>query len=149
MPDAWRALTEDDAGLNNAERAAYRSSLLAQGETDRLPNILDGVTAQVRGAIRSCRSNVLDPDPTTVPESAVHHAGALIRYRLLGHFPGGVSEIRRKEYEDAMTWLRDVAACRYLIEPPGDADDSPAPPKAGPSFTRPTLTQKRTDADGA
>jgi hypothetical protein len=146
---SWRQLTEDDAGLNQAERAAYRSSLLGQGESDRLPTILTSVAMEIRGAVRSCRSNMLSTDPLLVPESAIHHAGALIRYRLMSHFPGGASETRRKEYEDARQWLRDVAACRYLIEPPGDADESPAPPKAGPKFSRPTLTQSRRDADGA
>lgn len=149
MSDSWRALTADDVGLNNAERAAYRASLLPDGETDRLPDILTAVTAQIRGAVRSCRSNVLDPDPTTVPESSVIYAGAIARYRLMAHFPGGVSSARETEYKEAVQWLRDVAACRYLIEPPGDADDSPAPSKAGPRFTSPTLTQKRSDADGA
>lgn len=145
----WRRLTELDAGLNAAERGAYRSSLLGEGETDRLPGILSSVALQIRGAIRSFRDNVLDEDAEAVPESAVHHAGALIRYRLLSHFPGGASEPRRKEYEDALTWLRDVAAGRFLIEAPDSAPEAKAPHRVRPAFTRPKLSQRREDASGS
>lgn len=146
--NAWRAITEDDIALNDSELTAYRASLLKSGESDRLPTILSQVTGQVRGAIRSNRSNVLDPDPDTLPESAIFYASALVRYRLISHFPGGIGTAREAEYKEALQWLRDVAAGRYLVESPGEADDTPAPPKAGPKFTSPTLTQTRDDANG-
>lgn len=149
MAEAWITLTEDSLGLNSAEDTAFRTYLLKTGETDRLTQILEDVSYMIRSAIRSCRSNQLDPDPTTIPRSALFHAGAIARYRLMSNFPGGVSEPRRKEYEDAIQWTRDVAAGRYLIEGPGDADDTPAPPKARPSFSTPTLTQRREDASGS
>lgn len=149
MPSSWIALTPADIGLNNAESTAYRESLLAPGATDRLPAIIKSVTMQIRSAIRSCRSNIIDTDPTTLPESAIHHAGAIARYRLMSHFPGGVTGPRETEYKEATTWLRDVASCRYLVEPPGDSDGTAASPKARPSFVNPTLTQRREDAQGS
>lgn len=148
MADSWIALTEDHVSLNAAERTAYRESLLAQGETDRLPAILKSIVMQVRGAVRSCRDNSLSPDPDLIPESAAYYAGALARYRLMSHFPGGVSAAREAEYKEAIQWLRDVAACRYRIEAPGVSDGAKAPPSARPAFSTPTRTQSREQADG-
>lgn len=149
MSDSWIALTEDHVALNAAERTAYRESLLAAGETDRLPAILKSIVMQVRGAIRSCRDNTLSDDPDLIPESAAYYAGALARYRLMSHFPGGVSAAQEAEYKEAIQWLRDVAACRYRIESPGVSDGAKAPTAAGPRFTAPNLTQSRAKADGA
>jgi phage gp36-like protein len=148
MPESWTTLTEDSLGLNSAEDNAYRTSLLKPGETDRLTKIIEDVVYLVRSAVRSNRSNTLDPDPTTIPRSMVFHAAAIARYRLMSNFPGGVSEPRRKEYEDAQAFLRQVQKGEFLIEGPGPADESPAPPKAGPRFTSPTLTQDRGKAIG-
>jgi hypothetical protein len=148
MPESWIALTEDHVGLNNAERTAYRESLLASGATDRLPQILKDVVMQVRGAVRSCRNNVLAPDPDLIPESAVYYAGAIARYRLMTNFPGGISEARTQEYKDALAWLKDVAACRFVIESPGLSEEAETPRKARPSFTTPTPTQGRDQANG-
>ena len=145
----WRALTEDDIGLNNAERSAYRERLLADDKTDRLPEILKQVTMQVRGAVRSCRDNVLDTDPDTVPESSTYYAGAIARYRLMSNFPGGVSESRTAEYKEALAWLKDVMACRFVIEQPGPDDETESPRKARPKFTTATPTQGRDQANGS
>jgi phage gp36-like protein len=149
MPEAWTTLTADSLGLNSAEDTAYRTSLLKPGETDRLPQILEDVTYLVRSAIRSHRSNRLDPDPDTLPRSAVFYAASIARYRLMSNFPGGISEARRKEYDDAQAWLRQVQKGEFLIEGPGEADDTPAPPKARPSISKPNLTQRREDASGS
>lgn len=149
MPESWIPLTEDHLGLNNAETQAYREAHLRDNQADRLPDILKQVVMQVRGAVRSCRSNQLSPDPDLIPESATYYAGAIARYRLMSSFPGGVSTPRQEEYKEAIAWLRDVAACRFLIESPGESDDTPAPIKAGPRITRPTLTQRREDAQGS
>lgn len=149
MPESWINLDAKRIGLNNAELTAYRTSLLAEDATDRLPQILKDVTMQVRQAVRSCRDNKLDPDPDTIPESAAYYAGAIARYRLMSNFPGKIDEARSQEYKDAMAWLKDVAACRFLIEAPGESDDAPAPAKAGPKFTTPSPTQGRKQANGS
>ena len=149
MPEAWITLTEDNLSLNSGEETAYRTALLRSGESDRLTQILSDVTYMIRSAIRSARSNRLDEDPETIPRSALFHAASLARYRLMSAFPGGVSEMRRKEYEEANQWLRDVAAGRYLIEAPGEANEDAAPPKARPRMTRPNLSQRREDARGS
>jgi hypothetical protein len=144
----WIALTEKHIGLNNAEQVAYREALLRPGESDRLEEIVTAVVGKVRGAIRSNRDNRLDPDGTLIPASAAAYAGALVRYELLANFVGNISEPRTKQWEAAERWLRDVAAGRYLIEPPSEEADVLAPPKAGPRFTKPNLTQRREDAQG-
>jgi phage gp36-like protein len=70
----------------------------------------------------------------------------IARYRL---WSDAASDEVVRRYEQAYTWLRDVAACRFLIESPGESDDTPAPAKAGPRTSRPTLTQRREDAQGS
>ena len=70
----WIALTEKHIGLNNAEQVAYREALLRTGETDRLAEIITAAVDKVRGAIRSNRSNRLDPDATLIPASAAAYA---------------------------------------------------------------------------
>ena len=149
MPESWIALTEDHVGLNNAERTAYRESLLRDDQSDRLVQILKEVVMQVRGAVRSCRNNVLAPDPDLIPESAAYYAGSIARYRLMTNFPGGISAERAQEYKDAITWLKDVAACKFVIESPGLSEEAGAPRKARPSFTTPTPTQGRDQANGS
>lgn len=145
----WQTLTAADIGLNHSEEKRYRESLLARGEADRLPGILASVVAQVRDAIRSARASLLDDDATTIPAGAVIHAGAIARYRLMGHFPGEISDVRTAEYREALQWLRDVAAGKYKVEPPGTDPAAPAAPAAGPKVSTPTLTQQRDHAAGS
>lgn len=48
-----------------------------------------------------------------VPGNVARIAATIARYRLLGD---AATELARKEYEDARSWLRDVAAGRVQIE---------------------------------
>lgn len=148
MADNWIIPTVDHLGLNSAEAAAYRESLLRSGATDRLPAVQRTVVSRIRGAIRTQRGAELDTDADTIPESALDAYAGLARYKLMAHFPGAISEPRTEEYRDAKQWLRDVAAGRILIEIPGADPDGAAPRRTRPAVSTPALTQRRQDADG-
>jgi hypothetical protein len=128
----WIEITEDDVitRLAGAELTAYQTAALGTGQTDPLPDIITGVVREVRSRVAACRANTLGSG-ATIPDEVLHHALALIRYRLITRLPVGVKEERRKEYEDALAALRDVASCRVTIEQPATASaevvSSPTP----------------------
>lgn len=146
---SWSALTADDvlSGLNNAEKSAYTTKLLADGQTDPIDEIIDQVTAELRGAIRTCGKVELDTVAGTLPPDIHYHAIALVRYRLQTRYTISITEDRRREWQEANSFKRDLANCRYLPEAPDDDPESAAP-KSKPRITTPTLTHERTDADG-
>lgn len=124
MSDTWRALSEDDVrpAMAGPEDAAYREMLLVSGQADPLPAIISQVTMQVRNAIRSCAKNTLHADATFLPEGAIFHAVAIIRYRLLSRFAIGEQDqpgdARTSEYKEALRWLELVRSCKEIIEQP-------------------------------
>jgi hypothetical protein len=124
MSDTWRAIEEDDfwSALSEPEDSAYRERMLVAGQTDPLVQIIAHVTRQFRNAIRSFSGNTLHEDQSFVPEGAIFHAVAMIRYRILGRFAVSsedkASEIRRDEYKEAIDWLKLVRKGDERIEPP-------------------------------
>ena len=56
---------------------------------------------------------------------AVLETLAIIAYRLATRLPLKVSEDRRKQYEDAIAYLRDVAAKKALIETDATGEMAP------------------------
>lgn len=120
---SWIAITTDDVKtrLAGAELTAYQTAALATAQTDPLPEIITAVVNEVRGRVAACAANQLDVDQTTIPDELLHHALAIIRYRLITRLPIAVKEERRKEYDDALAVLRDVAACNFAIEQPATA----------------------------
>lgn len=102
----WQIITSDDVKtrLAGPELAAYSSAALAAGQADPLPAIIAGVAQEVRNGIAQNAQNRL-ADGSTVPAGALHHALAMIRYRLISRLPVKITEERRLEYEDALRWL--------------------------------------------
>lgn len=148
----WTEITESDlqAALNGTESSEYQSALLKAGQTSPLPGIISQVTAEVRGSVRSCRDNTLDPaSESTIPNSLRHHAMAIIRYRLLSGFVGEISAARTEEWRQANRVMEQVRSCSFRIEEPSTAIGEPAPKSVGPSFSTPTRTQSREQANGA
>ena len=127
----WRAITEDDvrAAMAGPEDSAYRERLLVSGQADPLVAIIAQVVVQFRNAIRSCGKNSLHATATFLPEGAIFHAVALIRYRLLSRFAVGSDdqpgEARSNEYREALRWLELVRSCKELVEQPdGDGTET-------------------------
>lgn len=112
----WITLTEDDVltRLAGPELSAYRTAAKASGQADPLPEIISGVVQEARGRVAKAGYTAEDED--AIPEQIKHHVLAIIRYRLVTRLPLEVKESRRKEYEDAMQFLREVAAGDVVLD---------------------------------
>ena len=128
---SWPTITEDDlrSSINVEEDAAIRAAALAVGQGDPYISVKRQITDLFRNAIRSGAGNHLDPDPTTLPASAIFHAVAKIRYRLLTRFCSALlDDDRRTENKEAESWLKEVRRGIEKIEQPGDAPSSGSVP---------------------
>jgi hypothetical protein len=127
---SWRAITEDDirSAMSGPEDTAYRSKLLASGQSDPLVEIIAQVTLEFREAIRTCAANRLHEDGDFLPGASIRHAVAIIRHRLLTRFDvGAVGEARLMEYREATRYLDAVAACKRAVEQPDGTEDARQP----------------------
>lgn len=130
---SWDTISETDvlARLSRQEVEAYRAQPMDGGTDDPLSEIIAGAVAEARGRIAAHSANRLDDTTTTVPDSVVHHLLAIIRYRLLTRLPLRVTEARRKEYEDALDFLKAIARGEVAIEDPdGDGTGESVAPAA-------------------
>lgn len=148
---SWRAITETDvlAVLNGTESTALRGALLASGQTDPLPDLIDQVTNHVRDSIRSCRDNVLDPTDGTVPEACIPAAVDMIVYRLSQRLGRAlpVTDDRREAMKSAEKYFERVASCKMAVEQFG-ADPDTTARTVGPRITGRTRNFTRTTQDG-
>lgn len=131
---SWRAITEDDlrSAINGTEDTAIRTSALSEGQADPYVSVKAQIVALFRGAIRSGSGNTLDEDEETLPEGAIFHAVAKIRFRLLTRFASDLlDDDRRTENKEAESWLNYVRRGVEKIEQPGSAPSAPA----GPAIT--------------
>lgn len=100
-----------------ADEVAQRLSMLPAGALD---TILSDATSMIDGYLASRYTLPL----TSVPASLGANACAIARYKLLGD---SVSEQARDQYVDAVTWLRDIAAGRVVLQEPAPVPgNSPA-----------------------
>lgn len=119
---AWQTLTASDvkASLSGPELTAFSAAALASGQKDPLPGIISQTVEEVRGYIAANASHALEAGET-IPKKLVRAAAVLCRYRLITRLPlnsDALLEQRRREYEDALRLLEQVAAGRYAIEEP-------------------------------
>lgn len=126
----WRAITDDDlrSCISSAEETAFRTKLLAEGQSDPFAQIFQQFTGTFRDAIRTYPTNKLDPDPSFLPEGAITHAVILIRQRLCGRFNvGEQTETRRDEFKEASIYLKGVAKGEPLVEQASATPDVQTP----------------------
>jgi hypothetical protein len=145
----WRAITEDDlrSCLAGPEDTAFRTRLLADGQTDPYGPIIGQVTRSFRDAIRS-GGNELDADPDTLPEGAIFHAVVIARQRLCGRFNvGEQTETRKEEYRAATAYLNRLAEGRERPESPG-APTATNQAMAGPAVNESPRRDGWRDQDG-
>lgn len=122
---AWTTLTADEirTRLSGPELDLVKSAALESGQQDPLPEVIVQVINEVRGYILAYRTNKLGPQET-IPPQLQSAAISIIRWRMAGRVAVGSagsmmqSESRRKEYEDAMAVLKDVAAGKFVVEQP-------------------------------
>jgi len=106
---------------------------------------------EVRGYIAGNPKNVL-AEGETVPEECEDSALALIRFRLCSRLPVSslLTDARKSEKDEALTFLRDVAAGRIaLVQPTSPAaSDEQANATISPTIRAGRRRFSRRDQDG-
>jgi len=118
---AWRAILEADVltQISSDELEALRAAALGDGQADPLQPSINQVTSEVRGYVAACARNELHDTASYVPPSLIRAACVMVVVEIIGRVPGyDVDEGRQKRYDQAVSLMRDVAACRYAIEDP-------------------------------
>lgn len=133
--------------LASAEILAYEAQLLDLGQPDPVAAVLAASSAMVREAIRSHADNVLDPDPAALPEAGIYWAAIIARNRIAARLEDTLPETWRTEYQEAMSWLRDVRAGRVAIESAASSEDASGPTPT-PQISGRTHAYGRTSQDG-
>ncbi|MDD2763483.1 MAG: hypothetical protein PHE83_05855 [Opitutaceae bacterium] len=118
---SWIALTETNVRtkLSGPELSALKTAALASGQTDPLPDIISQIVKEVRGYVAACARNKLG-DGATIPDELEGAAISRIRFELATRLPIAslLTEDRRTANANALSLLRDVAVCRFLIVQP-------------------------------
>lgn len=130
MTYATRTALEDRYG---ADELSQRESMLPAGAVDRA---LADADALINGYCAGRYTVPLSPVPDNVPRLAC----AVARYYLLD---GANTEQSRQDFEDAVSWLKDVAAGRVTLTTAAVAE---TPATGGTPVTR--TKAKQFDADG-
>ena len=132
--------------LTSTEATALSTYLLAEGASDPLTEVVARTCAEVRGYV-AVRYGTAVGEAGTVPEELESAAISVARWRLLTRLAAGraaqvlLTEGRRKEYEDAVVLLRDVAAGKFAIAAPVTQNTEQArPPATGVFGSRTNFT---------
>lgn len=148
---SWITLSESDVitKLSGPEIAAMKTAALQAGQANPLPEVIEQVVKEIRGYVAACASNTLG-EGDTIPDELLGTAISRIRYELATRLPVSslLTEDRRRANEDALTRLRDVAACRFALVQPETAAADQAGGTNSPAITERTRTFSRSDADG-
>ncbi len=134
---SWTLITESDvkAALNNAELEKYRS-IIEDGQADPLQPIIDMVTEEVRGYVRT-RYIVGDAG---IPVALKRSALDIIVYELAKRVVTGSDGQRKNAADDAVTLLQRVADGKHGIPlPTVPTDEQTAAPS--PKWTRRSLCE--------
>lgn len=122
-----------DESFAAAELQALRTLQLEPAQKDVVLEAIKRTTYEVRGYVAAYQGKTVG-EPGTVPEELLSAAIVITRWRLLGRLPvkAFATENRRKEYEDAVAQLRDVASGKFAIGTPEEpAEEQPRPPADG------------------
>ncbi len=142
----WILLSSEhiDGALAAAEVTALRTLQVAPGQADPVAEALDRAAAEVQGYVGT---RYLVDQPGTVPDQLLSAAISIARWRLLGRLPAKIfaTDNRRKEYEDAIAQLRDVAAGKFALSVATEPADEQPRPHAGGAYGN---QDGRLDADG-
>ncbi len=143
----WTEIAESDVitKLSGPEIAAMKTAALQAAQTNPLPGVIAQVVLEIRGYVAACPNNTLG-DGSTIPNELLGAAISRIRFELATRLPVAslLTEDRRAANRDALTLLRDVAACKFLVVQPETADDDQA---GGPAVENVSTTTKRYGRD--
>jgi phage gp36-like protein len=139
---AWTALTAAQVlnDLNNAEVEKYRE-IIADGQSDPLPDILARTTDYVRGFV----GKQVPLDAAGLPPEVLNPAVDIAIYRLCKRVQTSSAEQRKPAADDAEEFLKGVAKGDTAVSP--STGDIVTPQK--PSVEEPNNTFQPGDQDGA
>lgn len=132
---SWIPFTSEhiDESLAAAELSALRTLQLVPGQANPVDEAITRTTYEVRGYVAAYHGTAVG-QPGTIPEELLSAAIAIARWRIIGRLPVKTlaSDNRRKEYEDAIAQLRDVATGKFAISVATEpAEEQPRPPAEG------------------
>lgn len=132
---SWRAITEADllTILDGDEVSLYRERATSDAGVDPISALIENAVNEARDRIRSNRDNVLAAG-STVPAGMIARVLILIRHRLLTVCKISIGEDRRKEYEAAENFFRDVSKGSVAVPQPDDITTEAAAVKARPRY---------------
>jgi hypothetical protein len=149
---SWITLTEADVltRLSGPELAALKTAALQGGQANPLPEVLSQITREVRGYVANCDRNRLG-EGATIPDELESAALSRIRYELATRLPVSslLTPARTQANADALTLLRDTAACRFTLEQPATPSPEVLAAPSRPRITPRARTHRRQDGDGA
>ena len=121
---SWITLTETDiiTKLSGPELAAMKTAALQSGQSSPLPEVISQVVREVRAYVASCNRNTVG-EGATIPDELLGAALIRIRFELATRLPVSslLTEDRRTANSNALTLLRDAAACKFAVEQPANA----------------------------
>jgi hypothetical protein len=149
---SWITLTVADVArkLTGPELEACRTAAIEAAQPDPVPLLIEDAVGKIRGYCATCSRNKLGP-ANTIPERLVDTALVLIRWSALNRMPdvGLTTEARRTEYTDAISLLKEVAACDFTIEAPDSpAGEENSPPPPSPHIIPRPLHRQMADSNG-
>lgn len=144
---AWITLTETDVitKLSGPETAALKTAALQAAQSDPLPEVIEQVIKEIRGYVAACERNTLG-DGETIPDELKGAAISRIRFELATRLPVSslLTEDRRTANANAISMLKDVARCDFLIVQPDTAAEDQA---GGPGIEIVTKTCRKFSRD--
>jgi hypothetical protein len=147
---SWQTITEADVltKLSGPEIAAMKTAALQAAQVSPLPGIITQVVREVRGYVAACDRNTLGAGET-IPDELLGAAISRIRFELATRLPVAslLTEDRRTANANALTMLRDVAACRFQIVVAAAPSDEVVG-GSSPTFNTPTRRFSRNLQDG-
>jgi hypothetical protein len=136
---AWITLTTDH--VVNSLTTQEQSMMTDPSSSVDLANIVQGVTALVRGKVFSWRPNQgLLPValPGTIPDELLGPAISIARFKFLTHLPGTqlITKERSADKDEAYAYLDDVSSGKMIILGPDGATvpSNPADTDGEPYF---------------
>jgi hypothetical protein len=118
---SWITITLSDLLTKWAspEVEAAQTAATATDQPDPVPDVITQVVREVRGYVAACGKNTLGAGET-IPDELLGAALSRIRFECATRLPGGplMDEDRRTANANALSMLRDAAACRIAIVQP-------------------------------
>jgi hypothetical protein len=148
---SWIIIAEADviSKLSGPELAAMKTAALQAAQGDPLPEVIEQVTKEIRGYVAACSDNILG-DGATIPDELLGFAINRIRYELATRLPvpSLLTTARTDANSQAITALRDVAACKFKVIGPTTPAEEQAPGAAAEVVSTTTRKYTRAKMDG-